>query len=279
MNWQALRDKAQRGCPPFHQRTGTGDMLGAALGGTAAGGIVYVIGNGPSAAEFVHEAIEPGAKVIVCNGAIALFPKADVWLTQESTVYHFPWFYGHEAFKGVSVHEQFILDRDPEHLYLGAYSEDYWNRVVWAHRSPVTPAFDIRKQNHGLADYRDGELAGEPLGSVVLYGCHLAGIMGAHTIHVYGAEFYFPNGAQHATGDAPYKPEPNPGPVNYTGIVNFDVRDGEPVIAPDGQFKSTPYFIESSRKLRKFIALAAEQGVTIVDHSAGLLNPAALQRS
>jgi hypothetical protein len=264
MHPQTLRDLAQRASPPL------GDALGDSLGAAAAGGAVYVIGNGPSAARFDPAKFPPGSRVIVCNGAIALYPQADVWLTSESTVYLFEWFYGHESFAGAAVWEQFCTNGAS---YLSAYPGAFLRRVLWHNRRELNDSFDIRRQGDGLV-YVEGTLEGEAYGSVALQAIHLAGIMGASEAHLFGAELFLPDGQQHADGWQPYG---SAGP-DHVQPVTFRLEGDTPVEDPAGPFTSTPFFLESAAAIRTVLAHPGAAGLRVIDHSAGLLSPAEMNK-
>lgn len=157
MNWQALRDKAQRTAPPPHwSKT---DLLTEQLAGTAAGQTVHVLMPG---ATLPAELTGP---VIACDGAIADAPQAAVWLMLRPDGAAEDWFPGHGDFAGVPVFTQFVLDG----LALDCYPDEFWERVVWTQAGAVTADFDVRSHgHHGLAG-----------------GVHLAGIMGAAEVCVH----------------------------------------------------------------------------------------------
>jgi hypothetical protein len=249
---------AQRACPPL------GDALGGRLGGCAAGQRVYVLGNGPSTTKFDIANIPAGSQVIACNGALALCQQADVWLTSESTVYRFDWFYGHGDFAGAVVWEQHCANGA---AYLSAYPDDFLRRVLWHNRRELNAGFDIRRQGDGLV-YVRGAVEGECYGTVALQAIHLAGIMGAAEVHLYGVELYFPAGQQHADGWQPYTVD---GPEQVR-IVRFNLVDSVPVPDPEGQFGSTPFFIDSAAAIQTVLAHPGAAGLKVVDHSDGLLS-------
>jgi hypothetical protein len=157
MNWQALRDKAQRTAPP--PTPGHPDLLTEQLAGTAAGLTVHVVMPGGSLPA------EVTGPVIACDGAIADAPQAAVWLMLRPDGATEDWFPGHNDFAGVPVFTQFVIDG----LDLDCYPDEFWERVLWTQAGGVFADFAIRRHgHHGLAG-----------------GVHLAGIMGAAEVYVH----------------------------------------------------------------------------------------------
>lgn len=293
MQINELRDMAQQACLPY------GNQLGAVLANAAAGKTVYIIGSGPSANEFTAElrakAKAEGAWVIATNAMVLYAPEPDIWITSEATIGKlndknepcFPWFYQAQDFRGLVVWERHCVIRDEVAGIDRSYSDDFLRRIIWHcrfHWRPYTSIRNIGKvayngyKNDGLWYMEHEHLAhkvngahNEPLGTVLLQALHLAGIMGAAKIVIYGGELMFKDGQQHAYGDNPYS-EGN----GLTGVVNFTLANGEPVLKPSGEYESTRFFIESSYAIRQVIAQARRDhpDLVIEDRSCGLLDPA-----
>jgi len=136
--------------------------------------------------------------------------------------------------------------------------EGWWSKAIWTRRTKYTDGQD-------LSEVGGGPVQVSIYGGVALCALHIGQMAspGADT-HLWGTEFYFPDGKQHYYGDQYYQPGDQ-----LTSVVHFDIHDGEPVRG-DGPYTSTPYFIESSKAIRH---VAKCSGLTIVDHSGGLLEP------
>lgn len=280
MDGQYFIDQAQSNTPPY------GDMLSPALAGLHAGARVVVLANGPSASGYKRQ---PGDIVIACNNSLKLRPDADYWLVAEGGAYKYPWLWqyaGKVRPETTVVWDRFISAACNGHggdNLLDAYGGAFLSRVIWALRHEVTDGFSIRSyllpngKQGGLALYR---LNDEPVGTVTMQAIHLAGILGAKEVHLWGAEFYFPGGEQHADDWKPYTDKDGP-----CGLVRFELLPYEPPLSlvggttpplalerDGGPYESTRLFLDSARALRRFIAGIANE-LPVIDHSAGLLSP------
>ena len=240
--------------------------------GSLEGGTVHVIGSGPSNKAFAKHKLGIDDVVIVCNGAYIEYGNdADIWLGQESTLPAVaPWF-----IQDPPPTCQVILDASASG-HLGAhparvagYPKSWWENVIWNHRWPWGKwAKDIRSYTEGLY-FRSS--VDEPEGTVVLQGIHLAGIMGAAEVHLWGVELYFPKGKQHSYKDK------HPAYVEGEGVTairRFDVEDGQVIQNPDGKYESTSYFIRSAEAILEVVAHAESEhdDFKVIDHSKGLLS-------
>ena len=293
MDAQTLRDLAQNSCLPY------GNQLGDQLGGIADGKTVYIIASGPSAKDFTSElrakAKAEGAWVIACNAMVLHTSEPDIWLTSEGTIGkldkdgepQFPWFYEAGGFAGTVVWERHAVRNAEAEKFVSTYNEDFLKRVVWHSRFYWRDHTSIRNigqyryngwSNDGLWYMEWAELKTkfngehtEPLGTVLLQAIHLAGIMGAAKIVIYGGELYFPGGKQHAyTDNADYSKGDG-----LTGVVSFTMVNGEPKLKASGEYQSTRFFIESSLAIRQVIEQAKRDhpDLTFEDRSGGLLSP------
>ena len=264
VNIEQLRDESCPGGMPV--------QLTAEYAGIAQGGRAHVVASGPSARAFAEYDLPDDDWVIVCNGAIIEYAGlADIWLLMESTLpVSAPWFVQSErALDGVRL----ILDascvghlqRSPSRI--AAYSDDWWRDVVWCHRWPYGKGGykSFRDSARGLY-YRSS--ADEPEGSVTLQAIHLAGIMGVSEVHLWGAEFVFPDGEQHFYGDKPYEAG-----GQVTSLIHFTITSdsGGPAITDDCGLASTPYFIRSADAIKN-LAIDGQNDMRIVNHSGGLLD-------
>lgn len=260
MDTKQLKDLAQR--------VAHSPALMDTLGGVAAGQVVCVVGSGPSAAKCDRKKLPKDSWVIACNAAIKLKDlKPDVHLCGEAYANRQDWFAGNANFPGHFVWERFNTN-DAERM-LQLYKEELLSRVLWCHRGKWHPQDDPRKQGQGLWHYGDPTGLGEPLGTTGLQAIHLACIMGAKAVHLYGMELHFPAGQQYVSKANPFKPGDGP-----LGLVNFEIVDGAPVLKPSGKYSTIRYFLDSAPVIRQVIESSViPAGIEVVDHSGGLLYP------
>lgn len=242
----------------------------------AVGCRVHVIGSGPSNQQYEDFALEPTDKVVVLNGAYVEYGlEADVWLMMESTLPCIaPWFIQQpppECDVVMDASSAGHLARYPERI--ASYPLEWWQRVIWCHRWPWGKwSKDIR---HGVNGLYYVPAHDEPLGSVALQAIHLAGIMGAAEVHLWGCELYFPEGQQHSyDNEQVYKPG-----TGVTALKRFNIDSKYQVQPhPDGEYESTDYFIRSAEAIRHVVAHAEAEhdNFRVVDHSRGLINPEAM---
>lgn len=271
-----LQSVAQRACPPWSS------LLGDRLRGVAKGREVHIVGAGPSAKLFDREAIPPDAWVIACNNMVR-FVQADVWITSEIAFLTTPCMATPVKFDGHVIWERGATYVSPK-LMIEQYSEQFLRGVLWHNRVSWRDSYEWtgygKGDCYGLWTMDQTDLPhkvnaqhGEVLGSVLLPAIHVGGMMlgGSGSLHVWGADMYFPGGKQHAYS------ERDPAYIDdeerkLARLCRFDMVDGLPVIKPSGQYESTPFFLESSLAIRHVLA---HQGQTldITDHSGGLLNP------
>lgn len=229
--------------------------------------IVHILGNGPSARGFVRP---EGHVVIAVNGALAQCPDADYSLAGESKIAAQPWFPQWQDYHGQVLLEAAVPQVDPAEA-LAIYPDTFYHDVLWFHRAHLRHNFNIRKAPYGLVYIEDPQRPGICYGSSALQAIHFAGLLGAKEIHLTGCEFCFTGGEQHADGTTPYSADSR----NETRVVSFAITPaGKPSIGP-GSYQSTPYFIQSAAACLQVIALIEKQGVSVIDHSGGLLSPGA----
>lgn len=235
------------------------------LAGIGRGRIVNVVGSGPSGANLKAK---PGEITIACNGAIKNV-KADVWVCGEAESWHKEWFLGNEDFKGFVCLERFNTAEAGARALLENYSDAWLSRVLWFHRVQWHKDDDPAKFRKGLWCVRS-EVLGDEAGTTALHAIHIAMMMQAAEIRLYGVELHFPEGKQYAVGENVYTEGDK-----LSSLTGFDLTpDGEPFIMPTGRFTSTPVFIESARVIRR--VLANYPDLKIKDYSGGLLNPAGM---
>lgn len=260
MQPQELLDFAQRNTPPY------GDMLTPLLAGKEAGAKIIILANGPSAALYKPH---KGDIVIACNNALALAPKAAYWLVCEGAAHVFPWFWEHTGYKGQVIWDRFI-GNCTERL-IAEYGAEFLSRVCWSLRCLLTDSFRLRYYrfpNGKQGGLVQSEIGNCPVGTVLMQAIHLAGILGASAVEIYGGELYFPQGKQHADGSQPFTE--NDG---ETGIIYFEIVDGEPQPVPmQGSYQTTRQFYYSAAAIRDLIGVIGDE-MEITDHSAGLLCP------
>ena len=227
----------------------------------ALGRPVHIIGSGPSADDYVYD---PSAYVIVTNSAVHKWGHiAHLHVMIEVQVWLFPWSLNQGDFKGKTV---MAIDCGGKTLSVdarNAYSDSWWKDALWAKRRLYQNGEDLRELDSGPV-----QLGGRGgVGSCAVHFGQIANQGGE--IHCWGMEFYFPDGKQHYDDLSPYTRS-----GGITGLVNFDIIDGEPnsgALGRDGPYVSTPFFIASSQGIRKMCRLS---GVHLIDHSGGLLDPA-----
>jgi len=216
-----------------------------ALSGVCKGHDVHVIGTGPSASKFLDADIPEGDMVIACNAAIRLV-KPDVALVVEGVSVHFDWFDDVLAFDGmkvldVSVSCMMTSRREKK------YTNRYWQDILWFRRRAYDEGEDLSKMGAGLVYIQEN---GVIRGTVVAQGAHLAQIMDADAVHMWGVELYFPDGKQNFCGTEVYLPG-----TSSTSVQQF------------GDKMSTQYFTESAYAIKKIA-----RGIPLIDHSDGLLS-------
>lgn len=255
---------AQLNSPPY------GDMLTPLLAGREAGKRITILGNGPSALKYEAQ---PGDVVIACNNALRVAPDAAYWLVTEGAAHVFPWFWQHTGYKGQVVWDRFISHA--AQMLINRYGEDFLSRVCWILRGHLNAEFRLRhylEPDSTQGGLVQGEYEDQPIGTVVMQAIHLAGIMGAESVDIYGAEFYFPAGEQHADGSKPFKPGDGP-----TGLIEFDMLEGAPVPVEHGAYQTTRQFFLSAACLCDLIEHVYQE-MPVRDHSVGLLSPKLLPR-
>lgn len=235
------------------------------LAGIGKGRIVNVVGSGPSGAKLKAK---QGEIIIACNGAVKNV-KADVWVCGEAESWHKDWFLNNESFGGFVCWERFNTAEAGGKALLDNYSDSFLSRVLWFHRVQWHKDDDPAKFRKGLWCVRS-DVLGDEAGTTSLHAIHLAMMMQAAEIRLYGVELYFPEGRQYAVGENVYTEG-----EKLSSLANFDLTpDGEPFLMPNGRFTSTRVFIESARVIRKVLANYPE--MKIKDYSGGLLNPAGM---
>jgi hypothetical protein len=177
-------------------------------------------------------------------------------------VWNFPWALSQGKFKGKTV---LAIDCGGKTLSADArkaYPDKWWKNALWAKRRLYQPGEDLRELNGGPVQ----PSARGGVGSCAVHFAQMANQGGE--IHTWGMEFYFPDGQQHYDDLAPYTHD-----GGITGLVHFDIIDGEPNsgdLGANGPYLSTPFFITCSQCIRKMCRLS---DVHLIDHSGGLLNP------
>lgn len=259
---------------------------------------VYIIGNGPSAASLARakhsfdSPVPPRTKLIVLNGAIKLFPEADIWLTCESKCWSAPWFRECPPDFGGIV----IMEHDCIGYMLGPevcggdetadpfdfYDEAWWKRGIYVNRTQwETSERDIREPgaktalSYGTYHFtdEDGYPNSRNAGTVLWQAIHLAGILGASECHLYGTELMWGYGGdQHADSWCPYN-DALAAKAGELALVRFDIdypnRFSD---EPDGEYETQQMFLDSAYVLPAFMQEAARQGMTVKNHSGGLLD-------
>lgn len=247
---------------------------------------VHIVASGPSAKLFDRSKVKPGSWVIACNNMVR-FIEADVWITSEIATFEAACMQEPVNFAGHVIWERGTTYVSPETM-LKLYSESFLRGVLWHSRVGWRPQYTFSGYGKGdcyglwsmeqsMMDHPINNPHGEVLGTVLMPALHVAGMMlgGEGTVHIWGAEMYFPGGTQHAYD------EPEPAYIDdesrlLARVCRFELVDGMPVLKPTGQYESTYFFLESSLAMRQVMA-AQGKALNIIDHSGGLLDPANAQ--
>ena len=217
------------------------------LEGMAKSGVVHIVGCGPSASQFSRDDIGEDDIVISCNASVSICTP-DVALMVEGVCVNQPWFEDVLNFPGIKVLDCAIASQLASRE-ARKRSANYWREILWVRRRAYNEGEDLSQIGLGLVYV---EKHGVIRGTVTAQAVHLAKVMGAHTVHLYGVELYFPDGQQHF----------------YDGQVYTEGNTPESLTLYGDKW-STPYFMESAGAIRK---VAEAAGVQMVDHSGGLLS-------
>jgi len=211
------------------------------------GTFVHVLGSGPSASKYLDADLDldfPWCDhTIACNAAGAL-GLSDVNIVVEGEAVLAPWFPKLLGFNGITIFEQTLAPFLTATM-VNTQPESWWKQVLWGKRLPHEA--DLRNMN-SLIYHRNGMG-----GSVALAAIGVAILMGATEIHTWGVELCFPNGVQHFDGFSPY--------------TEGDTTES---LITVGGMLTTPYFRQAAKDILQITD--ACHGVTLVDHSGGLLS-------
>jgi hypothetical protein len=250
----------------------------AALEGRHPGSRVLIVGTGPSAKMIVPYDDRLHGRwdiVIGLNGSVEHLRNLDYFVSVESKAHLWDWY----RFKTDPRIIRCVSESGARLAEESGVADEQAAYFLIRHvyQTPV----DIRHYRN--AEGEEGLLVGPPgetglgPGTVTLQAIHFAGLLGASTIHVIGADMHFKAGTQHFYGDNEYGTETVEGKRYHRLDVEHRLNPIVEVTHPEtGQaVETTLHFQESAAFLDTVIRdVLPPAGIELTDFSHGLISTA-----